>query len=163
MDTNTLEENSQPEGLMNDDFFLSNLKDLSNWGQFLGIAGYIGTGLMALFGLLFIIGFSFFPEIPQGDYSSEVNVFTGAFLQSFGFFYILAALLYFFPSNYLYRGANRLKTSYVDQDVDALKLGVYEFKRLFKFTGILTAIAIGLNLLIFGAGILLGSLASLGG
>ena len=81
---------------------------------------------------------------------------TARFTASFGFIigpmYLLMALLYFFPSRYLYIFSSNVNTALFSNDQDALSAGFENLKSNFKFWGILMICMIGFYILaIFGS------------
>ena len=117
------------------------LKGASPWLRFIGILGFISSGLTAIWSLLFT---AFIPFIGQGlgnvpglETFTEVSGPLGA---AFGGFFIVvilgAALLIFFPSLFAYRFGEKIRTylrTGTDQD---LELALKNNKSLWKFFGI---------------------------
>lgn len=114
------------------------LLETSKWGKFLAIVGYVGMGLLVLAGLLFMVSFS------QLQNLSNSSVPTG-FL---GFAYIVMAVIYFFPINYLYKFSTRMKQGLLANNEMSVTSAFQNLKSLFKFTGILTIVIISLYVLI---------------
>ncbi|MEQ8904774.1 hypothetical protein [Ekhidna sp.] len=75
----------------------ANLLETAKWGKFLGIVGFVMSGLIILMALVFIGGMGRSMEVYPGLGSG------------IGFFYILASLLYIFPSLYVYRFSAHIK------------------------------------------------------
>ena len=123
---------------------MSYLRETAGWGKFLGIMGFILTGLMALLGL-----------------------FMGAFMQTMteamgqdnplgpyiGFIYVVLGLLYFFPSLYLFKYSSKLKRALSSKDSQVLTEAFSNEKSMYKFMGILMIILLGIYALIFVVGI----------
>ncbi|MEO1254900.1 MAG: DUF5362 family protein, partial [Bacteroidota bacterium] len=65
-----------------------------------------------------------------------------------GFFYILIALLYIFPSLYVYRFSSKIQEGIRSSDQSKCSYAYNNLRKLFLFTGILTIIALGLYLLV---------------
>lgn len=114
------------------------LNETSKWGKFLAIMGFIGMGIMILFAFIMMLGFSAMDDIPQTQFP----------ISSMGFFYILFALVYFFPVNYLYKFSTRIKQGITSNDIGSLTAGFQNIKSLFKFMGIFTIIILSLYALI---------------
>ena len=87
----------------------SYLRETAKWAKFLAIIGFVMIGFMVLVGVFFgsIMG-SAMSDLE--DAGLKAGVGTGAF----GFIYIFIALLYFFPTLYLYRFATRTKQAVID-------------------------------------------------
>lgn len=114
------------------------LNETSKWGKFLAIMGFIGMGIMVLLAFFMMLGFSALDDIPQTEYP----------LGFMGFFYILIALIYFFPVNYLYKFSIQIKKGITTDDHSPLTSGFQNLKSLFKFMGIFTIVILALYALI---------------
>jgi hypothetical protein len=110
------------------------LLEISKWGKFLAIVGYIGIGflILAAFGVIiggsFLSGFSDF-EFPMGI---------------FGVLYLVIAVLYFFPVNYLYRFSGQIRQGLNSNDQQSVTSGFGNLKSLFKFMGIFTIVMLSI-------------------
>ena len=118
------------------------LKEASPWLRFIGILGFIGCGMTAIWGVFLIIlvpiaglalesmpGFEAF-----GAFSGAMGL---AFGGLFGVIIIGSSLLIFFPSLFVYRFGDKIRTylrSGTDQD---LELALKNNKSLWKFYGII--------------------------
>jgi hypothetical protein len=121
------------------------MRETVKWAKFLAICSFIGLGLMAIVGLVFII-LSF--SIPS-DSTLPMSIL--------GILYILIAALYFFPAIYLYRFATASSEAINSLDDDTLEEGLENLKSLFRFTGILMIIVLSL----YAVGFILGIVLSL--
>jgi hypothetical protein len=68
------------------------LLQISKWGVFLAVIGYIGIGLIVIVGLVMMVGFgrsNMFGMAPETTWLSVV--------------YLIIAIIYFFPVRYLHR------------------------------------------------------------
>ncbi len=108
----------------------------SKWGKFLAIVGYVGIGLMALFALSLMAGFSVFSA-----YMPLHSATVGAVV---GFVYLAIAAVYFFPTTYLYRFSTGIKKGIEQEDEYAVTDGFRNHKKLFKFMGIFTVVILSL-------------------
>ncbi len=145
MENNEIIPGIQPEMRLNDRMKVY-LLETARWAKFLAIVGFVGMGLLVIVGLAFMVGFSAFNSL------SESKVPIG----SFGIIYILMAVLYIFPLMYLYRFAEQIRQGIaVNDEVSAT--GAFEnLKSLFKYTGILTIVILGLYVLVLAIAIPLG-------
>jgi len=75
----------------------------------------------------------------------------GAFVSVF---YILMALLYFFPCLYLFNFASKMQIALRNNDQDHLNESFKNLKSTFRFVGILTIVSLGLGLLVFVLGMI---------
>lgn len=110
------------------------LLETSKWGKFLAIVGYVGMGFLVLLGLGVIVGFSI-----QG---SLANVGFPAGL--IGIVYILLAVIYYFPVNYLYRFSVQMKQGLSLNNELSATSGFENLKSLFKFMGIFTIVVLSI-------------------
>jgi hypothetical protein len=142
METLYPENPQQPAALVIDLPIRSFLTETIKWGKFIAIIGFVFTGLIALVGVVFLIGGG-----------SGLNY---RFTQGFGFIvgptYLLLSLLYFFPSRFLYRFCSNIKSALNSNDQEALAVGFENLKSNFKFWGILLMVMIVFyGVLILGA------------
>lgn len=124
---------------------ISFLTETRKWSSFLSILGFIGIGLMVIFGL--------FASTIFGLMANELGAQPAGFSGMFGIIYIFVALLYFFPVLYLYKFGSKLKVALNNRDNIALESAFENLKSHYKFIGIFTIITIGFYILaaIFGA------------
>lgn len=123
------------------------LLETAKWAKFLAIVGFIFLGLFVI--LAFSMGaiMSSFSEL-GGD---EFDVFAGMGAGAITVSYLLIALLYFFPTLYLYRFATKTKMALQLSNSEELTDGLENLKSTFKFMGIMTIVVLaiyGLLLLI---------------
>jgi hypothetical protein len=113
------------------------LREASPWLRFMGILGFIGSGLLALVGLVFTF---------LGVLVSEIaGVFGGILAGSFmGILYIVLGLLSFFPAKFSYGfGAKIYHYALSNSDKD-LEEAFKNNRSLWKFLGILTIVYLAL-------------------
>lgn len=95
------------------------LTKVSKWGEFLAVMGYIGIGLIALGGLsVLLLSERYFPD----------DVYTG-----FAIFYLIFAVLLYFPTNYLNNFAKKIKKALHFNTQELLDEAFENLKSLFKF------------------------------
>ena len=130
------------------------LKGASPWLRFVGILGFIGAALVALWGVIFV---SFAPlvgrvwaEIPGMEEFSRV--FGTAFGGGMAVLFVGIGVLIFFPSLFMYRFGEKIR-SYLGTGVDQdLELAFKNNKSFWKFVGILHIIELAfIPLTIIGA------------
>lgn len=110
------------------------MRETVKWAKFLAICSFVGLGLMVLVGVVF-----FFLSVSAPG-PAEMKFSTSAV----GVFYILIAVLYFFPAMYLYRFATASAEAINTLNDDTLEEGLENLKSLFRFTGILMIIVLSL-------------------
>jgi len=110
----------------------------AKWCKFIAIFGFVGLGILALFGLFAMLGMPFM----QRHNMLTASVFIGLM-------YIIFAVVYIFPLLYLYRFAVAMKNGVLSNDEVEMTSGFLNLKKLAKFTGILTIVVLGLYALMF--------------
>lgn len=118
----------------------SHLAETAKWARFLAIAGFIGCGLLVLFGFFFT---SIVPNY-RSSYSSLGNdeAVNAIIKVTTAVMYTIAAVLWFFPLLFLYRFATRMKAALLADDQTNLNESLRNLKKSFRFVGILTIIGL---------------------
>ena len=119
------------------------LSETAKWGRFLSIIGFIMCGLIVILGLFLAV-----------KMQEASNAFGGGGpLSSMGpalaLFYILFAVLYFFPCLYLSRFSSQMTVAIGSDDQNSMTSAFENLKSMFKFFGILTIIVLSLWVLSF--------------
>ena len=119
------------------------LYETAKWATFISIIGFIGIVLMIIMSFSMTTILSQVPNEALG----------GLPIQFFSFFYLIMAGISFIPIYFLFQFGNNIQNAIKNNDTDLLTFGLKKLKSHYKFVGILTIIAISLNLLfiIFGA------------
>ena len=119
------------------------MKETSPWLRFIGILGFVGSGLTALSGLVF---FAFVPLMEQvwGDIPGFETSLSGAWGSVLGggmaVLCIGAGCLVFFPALFIYRFGERIR-NYLRTGVDQeLEQAFKNNRSLWKFVGIICII-----------------------
>ncbi|WP_333809683.1 DUF5362 family protein [Flavobacterium sp.] len=118
------------------------LREGAKWTFFLAIMGFIGIGFMVLAGIFMTITLSAIPD-QMGDLG-----FFGAMKNFMSLFYLLMAVLYFFPIYYLYKYSSKIKTALQFNDTNLLADAFVNLKAHHKFLGISVIVILSLYLLI---------------
>lgn len=145
---NTTHIKNEPEKLTLSPASEGYFKEISNWGMFFAILGFVGVGLLFLASLFVGLIFSFVknPAMPG---------ITGVILTVV---YFAMAIVYLFPIIYLYRFSNMVKTGIIKRDESQMEEGFRNLKSHFKFIGILTIVIIVLYAFIAVAMVFTGAL-----
>jgi Na+/H+ antiporter NhaB len=130
---------------------VSALRESAKWSYFLSILGFIGVGFMVI--AAFFVGsiMSMAPNNPYGE--------GGPFAMMKGFlsvFYIIIAVLYFFPILYLYRYASGMKQGLSMSDSETVSNALVNLKSHHKFLGITAIVVLSLYFLVFIGAIVAG-------
>ena len=107
------------------------MTEVVKWAKFLAICSFVMLGIMVVLGAGMII-----LQLEGSKSGLQVLVM--------GIFYIGMAVLYFFPSMYLYRFAITSRDAIKKLNDDILEEGLENLKSLFEFTGIMTIIILSL-------------------
>ena len=114
------------------------LAEAAKWGKFLSILGFIFCALIILMrlfaGTLMSTMFSQFETQTPGFGAVSGTVFM--------IYYILIAILYFFPCLFLFNFSSKMQTAIRNNDQIYLNNSFRNLKSLFKFWGILTIIGL---------------------
>lgn len=124
----------------------------AKWAKFLSIVGFIVTGLMVMIALSVQSVMQSLSEIPA--YAGLVALGSGVIM----FFYLLLALLYFYPSYLMYKFSSAAKLAVLYGNQESLSEAMAKMKSIFKFFGVVTVIIISMYVLMvvlfsIGAGI----------
>lgn len=132
----------------------SYLKETAKWANFIAIVGFILLVLLVLVG----IGASYFLSTLGDQFGGQSF---GGQVGFIGLFYIVMAVIYFFPILYLYRFAQKMKSALKSNNQEVLTSSFEYLKSHYKFIGIMMAIIFGIYVLFFLGAILFGGLASM--
>ena len=132
-----MEQNITPNtfGLQVDNGNIPFLVEAAKWAKFLGILGFILCALMVICGLFAGTFFASFFQL-----NSDLNSLGAAGSIFITVWLILIALLYFFPSLYLFNFASKMQAAIRSNDQVYLNSSFKNLKSCFKFWGILLII-----------------------
>ena len=130
------------------------LAETARWQKLLGVVMMVCTVLIALLGILFIVGGSALGSAL--DDLEGAALFGGIGGAAAGIVYLLMALLYYFFAHYLLRSAKYLKAYVANEDEADLTEGLKNNKSYFKLNGILTIIALIFVALAVVVGVIVG-------
>jgi len=136
------------------------LKEASPWLKFLGILGFISCGFMALWALFYII-----VAITATTLMSSLAPMMGLAALPFWLIvpiYIAAAVLFFFPSYFLFNFGTKIRKFIVSNSDEDLELALKNNKSYWKFCGIITIVYLSILPTIFIFSLIAGFLSSFG-
>jgi hypothetical protein len=144
------------------DTMIRYLKGVSPWLRFIGIVGFISCGMLVLSGIIFLVALpamsSLWDSIEELETYSDV--LGAAFGVTMGLYFVIAAVLYFFPSLFIYNFGSKIR-SYLQSGTDQdLEEAFKNNKSFWKFVGILTIIALAFIPVMFIVLIIVGVAAS---
>ncbi len=125
----------------------SYLLETAKWSKFLAIVGFVMIGLF----VVVAIGIGFFMGSQFDGMMGGASAMGGIGIAAM---YLLIALLYFFPTLYLYRFAKQMRAAIDNNNQGALDESFGNLKSCFKFMGIMTVVMLIFYalMLIFGIG-----------
>jgi hypothetical protein len=116
------------------------LNEIRKWAKFLSILGFIGVGIIVLLALSI------------GSIMNLISALSPTPLPVSPFFltvfYLLIALLYFFPVLFLYRFSTKMKIALEERNETELTDSFSNLKSMFKFMGVMAIVILSIYLLI---------------
>ena len=137
------DQNTSLFGLGIDNISKSHLSEAAKWARFLAICGFIFLGLMVVYGIFmsFVIA-NMASAMSQYDSTYSANSLKNIMGIGMIIFYIVCAVIAFFPYYFLLRFANKMKAALVSNDQDALNGSFQNLKILYRYMGILMIISL---------------------
>ena len=141
METNeTFEPTGAEPGLILNHEAQGYLRESGKWAYFLGILGFIGSGLILLAAFFVNALFSLSASYQQMPFPAGMRA-----VMSLA--YILIAIFYFFFSYYLFQFGNRIKKGILFSNQTDVSKAMGKLKSFFKLWGITTIVIIALYVL----------------
>src|SRR5215204_3885925 len=137
------DQNTSLFGLGIDNISKSHLSEAAKWARFLAICSFIFLGLMVVYGIFmsFVI-VNMASSMSQFDSAYNANSLKNIMGIGMIIFYIVCAVIAFFPYYFLLRFANKMKAALVSNDQDALNGSFQNLKILYRYMGILMIISL---------------------
>ena len=132
------------------------LKEASPWLRFIGILGFIGCGIMALVGVVFMVLLPLFTSFFNYTYFSGLGNFGGLIGGAFGLIYIVIAAVFFFPSRFIYLFGTKIRTWLRSNAEHDLEASFRNNKSFWKFIGIVSIV----NLAFIPVSVVIGIIAA---
>jgi len=140
-------QNTSLFGLSIDPISKGHLGEAARWAKFLAIIGFIGCALIVLAGIFAGSIFEMYGTRYEG-FDRDTRVSTKGLGAVAAVFYVLLALLYFFPCLFLFNFASKMKSALLSNDQEILNSSFQNLKKTFRYVGILTIILLSLYLII---------------
>jgi len=156
------DQNTSLFGLGIDNISKSHLSEAAKWARFLAICGFVFLGLMVIYGVVvsFVIA-DMASTMSQFETTSNENSLKNLMGIGMIIFYIVFAVIAFFPYYFLLRFANKMKAALISNDQEALNGSFQNLKILYRYMGILMIIS--LVLIFFGILSMLATVAMVSG
>ena len=130
-------------GLGIDNISKSHLSEAAKWARFLAICGFVFLGLMVVYGIFMSFVFAnMMGTMSQYDSTYSTNSLKNIMGAGMIIFYIVCAVIAFFPYYFLLRFANKMKAALVSNDQDSLNGSFQNLKILYRYMGILMIISL---------------------
>jgi hypothetical protein len=110
------------------------LKSVSPWLRFLGVINYITCALMAAGGLITLIAAPLLEDFGAGEETGLAG----------GIFYLISALIVFFPARFMYSFGSRLRNYFLSGVEKEIELAFKYNKSYWKYCGVITIIILAL-------------------
>ena len=122
----------------------AHLAEASRWARFLAIVGMIFLALMVIAGLFVATTISStMSQFDSPGYPAPASVFG----PSIAIFYIIFAVIGFFPLLFLLRFANKTRTALAGNDQEALNTAFQNLKAYLRYVGIIIIISLAFMVL----------------
>ena len=115
----------------------ASLKETAMWGRFLGILGFIYSGIISV--LAVFSGFFFQKLLPKATEVNQAAMIGGVFI---GVLYFVMAVIIFFMSMYLFRFGNKAQAALKTSDQESLVESLKNLRLYFRFIGVITLISL---------------------
>ena len=114
-----------------------NVKESAMWAKFLGIVGFIYSGLISVMAVF--MGWFFQKMMPQAIVATEATAIGGIFI---GLVYFVMAVVMFFLSLYLFKFGSKAQAAIKGNDQESLAESLKNLKYYFRFVGVVTLISL---------------------
>jgi hypothetical protein len=139
---------------------LNYLDTTRKWTMFFSILGFIGLGIMLIFGLLAGTFIKLITSLVSGastisgtegveGLTAPAAVVGGAIGIIIFVFVLIFAVIYFFPLLYLFRFSKHTKNAVANMDANEMLLGFKNLKSYWKYMGILVIVVLAIYFLAF--------------
>lgn len=116
---------------------LGHLMEISRWGKFLAILGFIALGLLVVLAI-------FYGTILNSLTSSGLDSKVAGLTWIVSIIYVVIAAIFFFPVWYLFKFSSQIETSIRSKNTQELTAAFSNLKSVFKFMGIYSIVMLGL-------------------
>ncbi|MDR1839781.1 MAG: hypothetical protein LBQ93_09410 [Treponema sp.] len=155
-ETPIVPETTQNSGVLMTETMLQYLYEASPWLRFVGIIGYIGSGMAVLFGIIF----AFSTALASSFLGDDLGVFPSWI---FVLLYIPFGVLFFFPAHFTFNFGRKLRNYRFNSSIEDLELAFKNNKSFWKFIGIITIVYIAIIPLAIVGTIIASVVAAVGG
>ena len=141
------DQNTSLFGLGIDNITKSHLSEAARWAKFLAICGFIFLGLMVVYAIVMSFVFANITStMTRNESTYKTNNLRSAMGIGVIIFYVICAVIAFFPYYFLLRFANKMKAALISNDQEALNSSFLNLKILYRYMGIVMIISLVLIL-----------------
>ncbi len=115
------------------------LAETAKWAKFMGIVGYVFVGLLVV-GAFFVGAFMNF--ITRNAPNADTPFNSAAFSIAMGAYFLVIALIYYFPSRYLHQFGVNTQQALRRNEQFSFTQAFSRLKSFFKFFGVLTLVVL---------------------
>ena len=137
IDSLNFQENTSAQELAVNSAIKDYLLQTAKWGKFLAIVGFVFVGLIAVAALFIGTIFSYMSSMSG---SGGMGAIPGAMSAVFTVIYLGLAVLFFFPTLYLFQFSSKTQKALKNNAQIDLTEAFSKLKSLFKFWGIYTVV-----------------------
>ena len=145
MESNFTEANELPS-LSLTDGMKSNIQAGAKWAKFLGIMGFVGSGVMALFAILMLFVGSFAKVRLNAPFNPGI----------IAFIYLIFGAINFLPALYMFNFGKFSKAGIQSVSQKSLEEGMSNLKSFFKFLGIYVIVLLSIYVLMIISLVIIG-------
>lgn len=143
------DQNASLFGLGIDHISKGHLSEAARWAKFLAVCGFIFLGLLVIYGMIMSFVFAnMTSKMSEFDNTSNTSDLGNIMGIGMIIFYIICAVIAFFPYYFLLRFANKMKAALISNDQETLNSSFQNLKILYRYMGILMIIS--LVVIVFG-------------
>ena len=125
------------------------MSEAARWAKFLAVCGFIFLGLLVIYGMIMSFVFAnMTSKMSEFDNTSTTGDLSNIMGIGMIIFYIICAVIAFFPYYFLLRFANKMKAALISNDQETLNSSFQNLKILYRYMGILMIIS--LVVIVFG-------------
>jgi len=128
------------------------LSETTKWTYFLSVLGFVGIGMLLLLGV-FVAFSNPGSQLMWGAEQSPSSAYKFGYTFGITFFYVLLAVLYFFPVLYLFKFSRKMKSALKLSNNNDFKMAFLNLKSHYKFMGIFAIVIISIYILVIIGGI----------
>jgi len=136
----TPEVTPSPDTTDNLESLIAPLMATKSWVRFISILGFIGCAFIVIGAVVMM---KLTGNIGHGQFGQAASGFTSVI----SIFYLIAGILYFVPSYYLFKYASAIAAATLSRTVDDISIALNYQKSFWKFAGILILVTFVLGLL----------------